>query len=177
VEIPGRVALTRRRFSLVTIVWAILLGRRNLERSPAAGDTGTQGDPYKVADRTDLEELAFCSGSYFAQTADITLASQWQPLPTFTGNYQGNGRTIDGLTNTSNTAIRTALIRVIDGGTISDVNLTGVNISSPDYYSAGALAGELTGGAIVSGVSAAGSVSGEFQVGGLVGYTVVVPGE
>ncbi len=139
--------------------------------APAAGGTGTPEDPYQVADQTDLEELAFCSSSYFTQIADISLAGEWTPLLTFTGNYQGNGRTIDGLTNTSNTGTGTALIRTIDGGTVADVNLTNVNISAPTYYNIGALAGELTGSnASVSGVSVAGSVAGDFQVGGLIGY-------
>ncbi|NQU36889.1 MAG: hypothetical protein HQ526_04740 [Actinobacteria bacterium] len=138
--------------------------------APAAGGTGTPEDPYQVADQTDLQELLYCDSSHFTQTADIALAGEWDPLPTFAGSYQGNGRAIDGLTNTSNSATKTALIEVIDGGVISELNLTNVDISSPDYRQAAALAGVLIGGGSVSGVSASGSVAGKSSVGGLIGY-------
>ena len=88
-----------------------------------AGGTGTESDPYLIADEAQLRYLSYSvnadvnwSGVYFKQTADIALTSgDWQPIGwalngevngkktaiaayPFRGNYDGAGYTISGLT-------------------------------------------------------------------------------
>ena len=90
--------------------------------SKFAGGSGTQADPYLISNEAQLRYLSSSvnadvnwKGVYFKQTADITLHGQWQPIGwalmgevngkgtqvavyPFSGNYDGCGYTISGLT-------------------------------------------------------------------------------
>ena len=93
------------------------------DTSRFAGGSGTQTDPYLIANESQLRYLSSSvnadvdwSGVYFKQTADITLTGgDWQPVGwalngevngkktaiaayPFRGNYDGAGHTISGLT-------------------------------------------------------------------------------
>ena len=93
-----------------------------------AGGSGTQADPYRIANEAQLRYLATSinadvdwSGKYFQQTADITLTGEWLPIGwalngevngkktaiaayPFRGSYDGGNFTISGLTIGSESA-------------------------------------------------------------------------
>lgn len=68
-----------------------------------AGGSGTSKDPYLVATASHLQNVSKRPGAYFRQTQNIDLSGVvYTPVCTlenpFTGNYDGNGYTISGLT-------------------------------------------------------------------------------
>ena len=74
--------------------------------------SGTESDPYLISSRSDLEAIdspAYLYGCYyFKQTVDIDLSSEpWIPIGfrsdwVFQGYYDGNGKSITGMTVTRN---------------------------------------------------------------------------
>ena len=126
-----------------------------------SGGSGTSGDPYQIADTTDLKYLSEHStewGKYFIQTADIYFTSDnfqagggfynsgngFIPIGNsstyFTGKYDGNGHIIDSLTMNRtdvDASAPIAMFGVIDGSntpTITGLGLTHVNITGLGYY-------------------------------------------
>ncbi len=63
---------------------------------------GTQADPYLIPDATALHAVSSCGGpnTYFKQTANITLPSNWVGDQDFQGHYDGDGKTITFSANT-----------------------------------------------------------------------------
>ena len=136
-------------------------------------------------------------------TADITLTGEWTPIGTdyrnsYTGTFDGGNHTISGLT-VKGSDENAGLFGYIgkDGGTVKNVVLKDVQITSNNQYAnVGGMAGINNGtiencsvsGGSVSGYSAGGvvgqqysgsitlcnssaTVQGTSQVGGVVGYT------
>ena len=100
---------------------------------------------------------------------DITLTGEWTPIGTsfgnsYTGTFDGNGKTITGLTVTGSDRY-TGLFGFIKS-TVKNVVLTEINITSGTFV--GGVAGWSFGGNIEN-CSVSGSVSGS-DVGGVVGY-------
>ena len=102
---------------------------------------------------------------------DLTLTGEWTPIGTesqpYTGTFDGNGKTITGLTVTGSDRY-TGLLGFIKG-TVKNVVLTEINITSGTFV--GGVAGWSFGGNIEN-CSVSGSVSGS-DVGGVVGYQQV----
>ncbi len=128
----------------------------NAEFAGTGGGMGTEGDPYKIANLTDLE--AFCeyintdanggSGEYFEQTAKIDMSSKysasgtsWTPIGTFGKPFNGT----------------------FDGGNFT---ISGIYINTTDDYQG--LFGFSTG--TIKNLTVSGSVTGKNDVGGIVGY-------
>ena len=99
---------------------------------------------------------------------DLTLTGEWTPIGTesqpYTGTFDGNGKTITGLTVTGSDRY-TGLLGFIKG-TVKNVVLTEINITSGTFV--GGVAGWSFGGNIEN-CSVSDSVSGS-DVGGVVGY-------
>ena len=99
---------------------------------------------------------------------DLTLTGEWTPIGTesqpYTGTFDGNGKTITGLTVTGSDRY-TGLLGFIKG-TVKNVVLIEINITSGTFV--GGVAGWSFGGNIEN-CSVSGSVSGS-DVGGVVGY-------
>ena len=98
------------------------------DSSRFAGGSGTEADPYRIANEAQLRYLSYSlnadvdwSGVYFRQTADITLTDEWLPIGwalngevngkktaiaayPFRGSYDGGNFTISGLTIGSESA-------------------------------------------------------------------------
>lgn len=89
----------------------------------------------------------------------------------FEGTFDGNGKTISGLTITAAAGKDDAvgLFGVVDGGTVKDLQLTDVNIDVPGSELAGAAVGLLVGGGTVDSVTVSGRVSATRGNGGIVG--------
>jgi hypothetical protein len=155
--------------------WVVIL------ESDMPSGSGTSGDPYLITNLDDLLWLSETSSvwdKYFEQTAliDATPTSGWNsgagfsPIGNwstkFTGSYNGQGYTIDGLTiNRSTSDI--GLFGNADGATIQNLGLTDVVIIG-DYNTGGLLG---VGVATVINCYSTGGVSSSYgEVGGLIGY-------
>lgn len=119
---------------------------------------------------------------------DIVLSSEWTPIGDgvrsgsgYTGNafrgiFDGNGKTISGLTIKTypqNADAGMGLFGVLDGGTVKDLKLSGVDIALPGSECAGAAVGLMVNGATVKGVTVDGSVSAKRGNGGIAGRMTV----
>ena len=131
---------------------------------------GTPEDPYMIYSATDFTNFITNVNNGTAASANYKLGSDISASGTneittaFTGTFDGDGHTISGLDH--------ALFNSVNGGTVKNVNLDGVNISGGT--NAGAIANQLTGtptnkGSIYNCGILSGSVSGSGYVGGIVG--------
>jgi len=88
----------------------------------------------------------------------------------FTGSYDGDGYTINGLTIARSSTNHIGLFGYTDGATIQDLGVTNVNIKGKHYV--GALVGR-NEGSTISNCYSTGSVTGDAKfVGGLVGWVL-----
>ena len=103
---------------------------------------------------------------------------EWTPIGTnynnaYTGIFDGNGKTITGLTVTGSDQYAGLFGRIGSGGTVKNVVLEGVQITSDNSLgSVGGVAGYSYGNIEYCSVSGSVSVSGISDVGGVVGYQV-----
>ena len=145
-----------------------------------AGGTGTESDPYQIADGAQLAYLASevnkgqtYENSYFVLTADIDLANHdWTPIGNsfsdalfgrtdyrlFAGNLDGKGHTVSNISiGTESTPLESDVFGLFGatGGKISNLNLDGITI----YGTAKNVSGRIIGlaGAL------AGSASGPIE--------------
>lgn len=105
-------------------------------------------------------------------TADIDLTgTEWTPIPKFAGTFDGNGKTITGLTINQSTTDNVGLFASItEGGTVKNLTLDDVNITASSS-NVGAIAGENRG--TIENCSVSGSVTGSSDnscVGGIAGW-------
>lgn len=158
-----------------------LMAQTSTPPSNYATSDGSSGDPYFITTLDNLYWLSQTSSDwdkYYIQTADINASatSGWNsgagfsPIgnftTTFTGSYDGQGHTIDGLTINRSGCI--GLFGCTDGSTIKNLGVTNVNLSS-GWDAAGALNGSNNSSSKVENCYSTGSVSGAYCVGGLVG--------
>ena len=146
-----------------------------------AGGTGTSENPWQIATAAQLNEVRYFLGStnsdkHFILIDNIDLGVSpynegegWVPIgdyaSPFTGNFDGNGKTITGLYINISGKYDYGLFGNVVGGHIQNVGLTNVNINA--YQFSGGLAGYYDG--TIANVFVAGSISGQGNVGGLVG--------
>ena len=112
-------------------------------------------------------------------TDDIDLKGiDWTPIGIdynhqYIGTFDGNGKTITGLTVTGSDQYAGLFGRIGSGGTVKNVVLEGVQITSDNSLgSVGGVAGYSYGNIEYCSVSGSVSVSGISDVGGVVGYQV-----
>ena len=111
-------------------------------------------------------------------TADIDLTGKvWTPIGTgydnsYTGTFDGGGHTITGLTFTTNDKYAGLFGWLNKAGTVKNVVMEGVQITSNQIYggSIGGVAGY--GWGTIENCSVSGSVSGTVYVGGVVGAQI-----
>ena len=110
--------------------------------------------------------------AHYAQTTNITLPavaageSNWTPSSsTFTVKYDGNGRTITGLTISSTSSYQGLFGVIGTGGEVKNLSLKGCDIKGGSYV--GGIAGQLYG--TIQNCNVEGDVSGATNVGGVVG--------
>ena len=106
--------------------------------------------------------------------ADIDLTgTEWTPIPSFSGTFDGNGKTITGLTINQSTTDNVGLFAFIDDvGTVKNLKLDEVNVTAKS--NAGAIAGVNRG--TIENCSVSGKVAGSSvnsYVGGIVGWNYV----
>ena len=111
-------------------------------------------------------------------TGNITLTGEWTPIGIdfdhqYTGTFDGGNYTITGLTVTGSDQYAGLFGRIGSGGTVKNVVLEGVQITSDNSLgSVGGVAGYSYGNIEYCSVSGSVSVSGISDVGGVVGYQV-----
>ena len=103
-------------------------------------------------------------------TADIDLTgTEWTPIPKFAGTFDGNGKTIMGLTIKSTTTNVGLFASIEVEGTVKNLKLDNVDITAGSNV--GAVAGENRG--TIENCSVSGSVTGSSDnscVGGIAGF-------
>ena len=110
--------------------------------------------------------------------ADIELTGSWEPIGTaqtpYTGTFDGNDKTISGLTIDSSSQY-VGMFGYLKGE-VTKLNLANVNITSSwsdnPYAAVGAVAGYITSSSSITGCSVSGSITSEganSNAGGLVG--------
>jgi hypothetical protein len=144
--------------------------------------SGTESNPYRISSLDDLQQLSELSilwDKYFIQTSDIDASETgtWNDgagfspigseIAIFTGNYQGQGYTIDNLIINRPLTSYIGLFGYTSTATIDSLGLTNVNVQGDSYV--GGLVG-YNCHSIVSNSYSVGSVVGSGYVGGLVGH-------
>jgi len=86
----------------------------------------------------------------------------------FTGSYDGGGHIIDGLTIDRPTTPYIGLFGIINGATIQNLGITDIAIVGT--YFVGGVVGKSSISSTITNCYSTGSVSGNYHVGGLVGY-------
>ncbi|WP_368154815.1 fimbrillin family protein [Alistipes onderdonkii] len=111
-------------------------------------------------------------------TADIDLTGKdWSPIGTnfynsYTGTFDGGGHTIMGLTFTTNDEYAGLFGWLNRAGTVKNVVMEGVQITSNQIYG-GSIGGVVgSGWGTIENCSVSGSVSGTVYVGGVVGVQI-----
>ena len=166
------------------------------ERTLSSGITPVAGKFYNITLNKDLGYTEVSEGNYTVDnekglknlaklvnngaidinitlTADITLTGEWTPIGTsfgnsYTGTFDGNGKTITGLTVTTSDQYAGLFGYIGSGGKVKDVTLENVQITSDNSSGyAGGVAGDSWG--TIENCSVSGSVSGTTFAGGVVG--------
>jgi PKD repeat protein len=168
----------------LVVTWTILIICLSVGSAYAqfAGGSGTQADPWQVATAEHLNNVRNYLGTsynsvYFIQMADIDLGiapwnqgEGWVPIggagTTFFGNYDGQGRTIDGLFISRPSSDYQGLFGHTYNAVIQNLGITNVNITAHNYV--GALIGGASSSSILRCYST-GSVTAYWSVGGLIG--------
>lgn len=146
----------------------------------AKGGDGSSANPYLLTDVYGIQGMRGYTDNLTARNyalandIDASVTAGWNAgagfLPvgdngTFTGNFDGRGHSITGLTiNTTNSNVG---LFAQDAGNISNLALVGGSVTTTGYTT-GALVGRQAGGTI-SNVSSSTPVSGAGNIGGLVG--------
>ncbi len=175
-----------------TILFAVIIMITTTYTSAQfAGGSGTKSDPYLVSTASELSQVRNYPDKYYLQIKNINLSGYdeyadgkgWMPIGGagssvyFKGHYDGQGFVISNLTiyrpETDNVGLF-GLVGVSDSKTeivIENLGLTNVNIIGG--FGVGALAGGVVSNALTKFqyvYSYNGSVSGNGNLGGLIGY-------
>ena len=166
------------------------------ERELSSGITPVAGKFYNITLNKDLGYTEVSNGNYTVTSAEglkniaelvnggktdinITLdtdldltGKEWTPIGNYekqyTGTFDGNGKTITGLTFNQPETNNVGLIGNLgENGMVQDVKLDKVNIKANNNV--GGIVGTNKGGSII-GCSVSGDISGVRQVGGVMGW-------
>ena len=148
----------------------------------AAEDPGytvsEDGNTYEVYNADGLKAVADIANSgsldiNITLDKDITLTGEWTPIGSdnwhqYTGTFDGGNHTISGLTVTGSNEYAGLFGRIGSGGTVKNVKLEDVQITSDNQYAnVGGVAGYSRGN--IENCSVSGSVSSRHTAGGVVG--------
>ncbi|MCW9709179.1 beta strand repeat-containing protein [Fodinibius salsisoli] len=172
-----RFTVTAENAAGVTPTYTIIIPVQN----PFAGGSGTAADPYQVETIDQLQTVGQFLDAHFVQTADIdaSATSSWNggqgfdPIGVytnpFTGSYDGDGHTIDGLTIDRSQGDVFGLFGVVSsGGQIINVGLTNTDITTNN--GTGGLVGYNRGGGTIADSYISGTITSSTNTtGGLVG--------
>ncbi len=169
--------MAKLRLSVLILALA-LIGIGSLS-AQFSGGSGTDTDPYLVANPSDLDNIRSYYTSHFLQIADIDLdvapyneSTGWNPIrpdlaTPFSGSYNGNGYTIQGLYINNPTLSQAGLFGHVVGGLLENIVLLNVDIIC--HGSSGSLLGACYD-TDVTGCFTSGQITGSSQdIGGMFG--------
>ncbi|WP_020617886.1 immunoglobulin-like domain-containing protein [Paenibacillus daejeonensis] len=137
--------------------------------------SGTEEDPYIVDSAEGLDSIRLDVSAHVKLTDDIDLSNMinWEPIPDFEGNFDGDGHSITGLSiNRPGEELVGLFAGIKEEGKVANLTLLNVNVTGDGYT--GSLAGESLG--TIENVHAEGTVVGgdmyteRKYTGGLIGY-------
>ena len=132
----------------------------------AAEDGATATAVIEIGNAADLKKIGVdanypLNGNY-KLTADIDISgSEWTPIGDFAGTFDGNGKTISGMTFTQATDAGSVvgLFKVVNG-TVKNLKMTNVNISLPgSVKDVGVVAHQIGNGATISACETSGTIT------------------
>ena len=135
---------------------------------PEPSGSGTENDPYVITDANDLGTMWYRPTSYYKLSNDIDLAGiEWSTavVPVLSGALDGNGFCIENLSIISGASNLGLFGWISSGGEVKNLGLENCAVSGDSDI--GGLVGYNEG--TISNCSSMGSVSGDYEVGGLVG--------
>jgi len=165
--------------------WAVKTGAEksypyllNNTQSPApglgslfAGGSGTEADPYELSSPDALGSVSLAPNASYELTADLDLAGvSHDPIGTaatpFNGSFDGNGYTIANLTIDRPGEDNVGLFGYVGtNGTVANVTIGDATVTGDSNV--GGLVGETSG--TITGSSVTGRITGNESVGGLAG--------
>ena len=172
----------RRVAMLLAVMMLTTTAQTAWADSAFSGGDGSSGNPYKISNTADLNQLAAdvnggngYNGKYFVLTADITYDGTennftliGDNLHIFYGTFDGDGKTISGI-NTNKKTEYQGIFGFVDG-TVK--NLFVSNCSIVGVHTTGVIAGQIRNGTIENcRVENNVTLSGNIYVGGIVGYS------
>lgn len=177
---------TKMKSKILSLLLLVLITSSAWAQTYSGGD-GTEGNPFQIANLTDLQYLSEHSGDwglYFIQTANIdaSATSTWNsgsgfsPIGTyvnfpFTGSFNGDNHTITGLNINRSSTNGVAMFGYTEGANIENVGLVNVSVVGNEQVSA--LVGRTGETTTISNCFSTGAISsGSYYgtVGGLIGY-------
>lgn len=166
----------------LTFVCALCISGATFAQFSGSG-SGTSSDPYLIFNPIQLDQVRNFlgqSGVCFKLMADIDLtefiadnypSDGWLPIgnssATFQGTFDGNGKTISGLTINRVSTDYVGFFGYISGATIKDLTVVAVSIRGKQYV--GGIAGH-SDGSNISLCEVEVNLTGTDYLGGIVGY-------
>lgn len=155
----------------------------NLQAGTYSGGDGSEATPFLIADANDMQEIGAEPNDwdkYFLLTNDINLAqftgTQFNRIGlsssnSFTGVFDGNNHTISNFTYNSPGTNRVSLFSYISdaNAVIKNLGLIDPNVRGREQV--GCLAGYINDGTVSNCFVEGGSISGDYDTGGLIGYS------
>lgn len=147
--------MKKQRFLLIlmTIILAVMV----MPTSVFAWEgSGTASSPYLISSASDLEQVRYYPRAHFKLTADITLSSVWTPIgdeyTTFEGVFDGNNKTISGLTVNSSGSNAFAGLFGYSEGEIKNLNvkISGIAVSANENAYVGGIVGYNNRGSVTN---------------------------
>lgn len=140
-----------------------------------AGITAAASNTIVISTAEELAELSETftldsrsKGKTVTLAADIDLGySEFSPIPTFGGTFNGNGYTISGLKITSSGSSLGLFRYVEKGGKVENLNVSGIVMPEGSQSTVGGIAGKNSG--TIKNCTFKGSIAGETKVGGIAG--------
>lgn len=120
-----------------------------------------------IIEITSVEDLknVVSNGNYKLMN-DINLSGiEWSPLASFSGTFNGNNYSINGMTINMPESYNLGLFKELNGGIVKNLALTNVDIKG--YREVGALAGAMTNGALVENCFVTGNLDIYAYSGGI----------
>ncbi|MEY8537864.1 GLUG motif-containing protein [Lactococcus muris] len=149
-----------------------------VEISAYAAGTGTETDPYQIANEAQLNQIrddlpnSGTEGIYYKLTASFPLTSPWIPIGDssagyFRGHFDGNNQTISNLSVNSDSYL--GLFGIAENASFKNLTIGAAAVSGSTEL--GILAGRLTGSQVTN-VHVSGTVTGtSSEIGGLIGLS------
>jgi hypothetical protein len=132
---------------------------------------GTVDNPYAVATKEQLDGFVRNNPNlHYIQIEDIDLSkyNNWEPIPAFSGVFDGSGFTISNLTiNKMENNFVGLFSELVNNGKLKNINLKYASVKGYNYV--GALVGKASG--LIDNCYSEVNIVGSMGVGGLIGYS------